>query len=83
MPTGEAGDLHEDAGHVSACLAPMRKLALLEEWHASLTAIVAREPDAAETLKTIADIERQIDELMGEKISGTVEPDLASGVYCP
>lgn len=83
MQPEDAGVFQESGSHVSARLAPPRKLALLKEWHASLTAIVARQPDAFETRRTIAAIERQIDELNSEKISKPLEPDRAAGVYCP
>ena len=43
-----------------ATIAPERRLMLLKEWRSALLSIVARDPSAAETRRTIKAIEAQI-----------------------
>lgn len=57
------GEVNMVGRGMSDALAAPKKIALLKEWHASLCEIVARDPAAVETRRTMSDMERQIAEL--------------------
>lgn len=64
MVSGCAGERRERVA--STAIAAPRKIALLKEWHASLSEIAARDPLAIETRRTMAHIETELREL-GDK----------------
>ncbi|WP_099864420.1 hypothetical protein [Pararhizobium haloflavum] len=68
METNYEPQVYGSGSAASQRLAPQDRVALLNEWRDALVIIVADNPDAVETQKTIEAIDQQIAEISSKKI---------------